>query len=410
MKYVFNFPDMGEGLEEGTVIEWFVKDGQAVKAGDILVKMETDKVVADVPSPKTGTILKRYGAEGDVIHVGKPLVEIEIAGQAEAATDEEEAAGVVGTLEMASNDGLLAASEETAPATLNEQLASKALATPLARAMAKEMNIDINKVPGTGPAGRVSKTDIQNYKSARDVVPSNSFSDGEEETYEPLSQMRKSIARNMMESKLNAAHMGLFDEIEISELMRIRNKYRDKYEQRGVKLTYMPFIVKAVVAALKEHRQMNSQIDMEGGRMIFKNRYNIAIAVDSPEGLVVPVIKDADKLSIFQIAMVMNELAEKARNRQLTMSDMRGGTFTITNFGSIGGIFATPVINYPQAAILGVGRMRKTPVVKGDQVVVGNVMSLSLSVDHRIVDGGEVARFMNKIMSLLSDPVALLMD
>lgn len=410
MKYVFNFPDMGEGLEEGTVIEWFVKEGQAVKAGDILVKMETDKVVADVPSPKTGTILKRYGAEGDVIHVGKPLVEIEIAGQAEAEADEEEAAGVVGTLEMASNDGLLAASEENVSVSGSDAVSGKALATPLARAMAKEMSIDINKVTGTGPAGRVSKTDIQNYKSAKDVVPSTSTYDGEEETFEPLSQMRKSIARNMMESKLNAAHMGLFDEIEISELMRIRNKYRDKYEKRGVKLTYMPFIVKAVVAALKEHRQMNSQIDMEGGRMIFKNRYNIAIAVDSPEGLVVPVIKDADKLSIFQIALVMNELAEKARNRQLTMSDMRGGTFTITNFGSIGGIFATPVINYPQAGILGVGRMRKTPVVKDDQVVVGNVMSLSLSVDHRIVDGGEVARFMNKIMSLLSDPVALLMD
>jgi pyruvate dehydrogenase E2 component (dihydrolipoamide acetyltransferase) len=168
--------------------------------------------------------------------------------------------------------------------------------------------------------------------------------------------------------------------------------------------------VKAVVNALKQHRQLNSQIDMENDRMIFNNRYNIGLAVDTPAGLVVPVVRDADRLSIFEIARRIGEISEKARNRELTLEDMKGGTFTITNFGSIGGIFGTPVINYPQAAILGVGRIRKSPVVKGDDVVAGHLMALSVSVDHRIVDGGEVTRFVNKVISYLADPMELLME
>ncbi len=204
--------------------------------------------------------------------------------------------------------------------------------------------------------------------------------------------------------------MTVFEEVEISELINVRGRYKTKVAEKEVKLTYLPFIVKAVVHALKHHRQVNSQMDLENDRMIFNNRYNIGIAVDTPEGLVVPVIKDADKLSIMEIARQISELAEKANNRKLTMDDMRNGTFTITNYGSIGGIFATPVINYPQAGILGVGRIVKKPVVKDNQVVPGSMLALSLSVDHRIVDGGEASRFINKVMEYLADPVALLME
>ncbi|MDD3355520.1 MAG: dihydrolipoamide acetyltransferase family protein [Dysgonamonadaceae bacterium] len=429
MRYIFNFPDIGEGLEEGTILEWYVKKGQEVKTGDNLVQMETDKVVADIPSPKDGTIVALFGEVGEVAIVGEPLVEIEIEGvhgedaQEEAKKEyapepeeedfeEEEAAAVVGTMETAGKGAVMAASDEGSEKEPEKEAKPerKALATPVARAMAKEMDIDINEVKGTGPSGRVTKADIENFKPAKKGKVKKHEIPTDEFTYEPLSQIRKTISRNMLNSKQSAAHMTVFEEVEISELINIRSRYKTSFADEDVKLTYLPFIVKAVVHALKHHRQINSQMDLENDRMIFNNRYNIGIAVDTAEGLVVPVIKDADQLSIKEIAQQITELADKANSRKLSMDDMKGGTFTITNYGSIGGIFATPVINYPQAGILGVGRIVKKPIIKDDAVVPGNVLALSLSVDHRIVDGGEASRFVNKIMEYLSDPIALIMD
>jgi len=433
MRYIFNFPDIGEGLEEGTILEWHVVKGQAVKAGQALVNMETDKIVTDIPSPKTGTIVEIFGSVGETIKVGSPLVEIEIEGVLGAAAvaetkvpekaepkegDEEEGAGVVGTMELAGKNAYLAASDEgSSKPKVEEKSISKVLATPLARAMAKDLSIDINTVKGTGPSGRVTKEDIQNHQPTKRVVevkqktePFTPIQPAEAYTYEPLSQIRKAIAKNMLNSKQSTAHMTLFEEVEISDLMRIRDKFKHKFAEKDIKLTYLSFIVKATVHALKKHQQLNSQIDMENDRMIFKNYYNIAIAIDTPEGLVVPVIRNADQLSIMQIAHEIMLLSDKARDRKLTMDDMKDGTFTLTNYGSIGGIFATPVINYPQAGILGIGRIVKKPVIKNDQIVAGNVLPLSLSVDHRIVDGGEASRFVNSIMEYLSDPMLLLME
>lgn len=423
MRYIFNFPDIGEGLEEGTILEWYVIKGQAIKAGDTLVRMETDKVVADIPSSKAGTIVATFGAIGEVIHVGSPLVEIEIEGvfgeEAVAVAkapqvnepEEEDAAGVVGTMELAGKNAFLPASDESSSKAEVKPF-QKVLATPLARAMAKDLNIDINKIVGTGPSGRVSKSDIENYKPTKQPVAGHDDIQNSMDafTYEPLSQIRKTIAKNMLNSKLNAAHMTVFEEVEISDLIRIREKYKKIYSDKDVKLTFLPFIVKAAVQALKQHRQMNSQIDTDNDRMIYNNRYNIGIAIDTPEGLVVPVIKNADRLSIFEIAQKITELSGKSRERKLTLDEMKDGTFTLTNYGSIGGIFATPVLNYPQAGILGIGRIVKKPIVKDDQLAIGNVLALSLSVDHRIVDGGEASRFINKIMEYLSDPVSLFME
>lgn len=429
MRYIFNFPDIGEGLEEGTILEWYVKKGQEVKTGDNLVQMETDKVVADIPSPRDGTIVALFGEVGEIAIVGEPLVEIEIEGihgedaQKEAKKEftpepeeedfeEEEAAAVVGTMEMAGKGAIMAASDEGSEKEPEKEAKPerKALATPVARAMAKEMDIDINEVRGTGPSGRVTKSDVENYKPAKKGRVKKHEVSTDEFTYEPLSQIRKAISRNMLNSKHSAAHMTVFEEVEISELINVRKKYRDIFAEKDVRLTYIPFIVKAAVHALKHHRQINSEMDLENDRMIYKNRYNISIAVDTPDGLVVPVIKDADQLSIMEIAQQIAEIAEKANERKLTMDDMKDGTFTITSYGSIGGIFATPVINYPQAGILGIGRIMKKPIVKNDEVVPGNVLPLSLSVDHRIVDGGEASRFINKVMEYLADPIALLME
>ena len=202
--------------------------------------------------------------------------------------------------------------------------------------------------------------------------------------------------------------MTVFDEVEVGELIRIRYKYKEQFEREGIKLSYLPFILKAAALALKSHPVLNSELDLENNRMIYKKYYNIGIAVDTEEGLVVPVIRNVDRLTIKDIAIAINQISEKARKRSLTMDDMKDGTFTLTNFGSIGGQFAVPVINYPQAGILGIGRLVEKPVIKEGKVVPGTLLPLSLSVDHRIVDGGEVARFLNRVMEYLSDPVSII--
>jgi pyruvate dehydrogenase E2 component (dihydrolipoamide acetyltransferase) len=430
MRYIFNFPDIGEGLDEGTILEWYVKKGQTVKVGEPLVKMETDKVVADIPSPRNGVVVATFGKVGETLHVGNALAEIEIEGvSGEAAQQlvketenqmqavEEEGAGVVGTLEVAGNNAFMPASEEGTSGNDKSQITNinnrKALATPVARAMAKELEVDINLVVGTGPGGRVMKDDISSFKQKLSyTAPKTETKVANDELIEveKMTQIRKTIAKNMIQSKHNAAHMTVFDDVEVSELIRLRNMFKESYSAEGVKLSYLPFILKATAQALKKHKLLNSEMDMENGNIIYKKYYNIGIAVDAEDGLMVPVIRNVDKKSIKQLALEIAEISEKARTRSIKIDDMKDGTFTITSFGSIGGKYAVPVINYPQAGILGIGRIFEAPVVKNGQVVVGNTMPLSLSVDHRIVDGGEVTRFLNDIMTYLNEPVTLVME
>lgn len=426
MRYIFKFPDIGEGLTEGIIIEWYVDKGTAVKVGQPLVKMETDKVVTDIPSPREGVIAARYGKIGETIHVGETLVEIEIAGEvaAEAAAPtpaagmvEEEAAGVVGTLEIASNNAYLPASDEgrkpepaAAPGARR-----KVLATPVARAMARELNIDITLVTGTGPAGRVMKSDIQNFRTPASVAATTATfrerttAPAELVEVKPMSQIRKSIARNMLRSKQSTAHMTLFEEPEVTRLVEARARYKEEYKREELSLTYLPFIIKAVVAALKRHPELNAEMDYDKGNIIYKNYYNIGIAVSTEEGLVVPVIRNADKLSIKELSSAIADIAVKSRERRLTLDDMKEGTFTITNYGALGGWFGVPVINYPQVGILGIGRINQQPVVADGEIRAGNVMPLSLSVDHRMVDGAEATEFLNDVAAGIADPLSLIM-
>ncbi|OFY45090.1 MAG: hypothetical protein A2X18_14245 [Bacteroidetes bacterium GWF2_40_14] len=429
MRYIFKFPDIGEGLEEGTIVEWHVEKGQSVKMGDSLVTMETDKVVTAIPSPKNGVIAAKFGKPGEIIHVGSALVEIDIEGvDGEKAVEEankpvaelkkteaveEEGAGVVGTLEVAGNSFVLSASKEGVQQDIGRPISKKALATPVARAIAKDFNLDINIVKGTGPGGRVTKDDIIAYsregnKTLAPIAVENMSENSVEIV--PLSQIRKTIAKNMIRSKHNAAHMTVFEEVEISELDRIRTKYKENLAADGIKLTYLAFVIKATALALKRHKTLNSEMDADNGNMIYKKFYNIGIAIDTEKGLVVPVIKGADKLSIKGIAQQIQLFSEKAREGKLSLDDMKDGTFTITSYGSIGGLFAVPVINYPQAGILGIGRISKKPIVKNDQLAIGLILPLSLSVDHRIADGGETTRFINTIMGYLSDPASILFN
>jgi pyruvate dehydrogenase E2 component (dihydrolipoamide acetyltransferase) len=432
MRYIFKFPDIGEGISEGKILQWYVKKGQEVKSGDSLVKMETDKVVTDIPSPKDGVIINLFGKEGEVVLVEAPLVELEIEGVApeeaqeiakarpkavEAKPIAEKGFGVVGTLEVAGDSAFLPAGTEgmvSKEEPEEEKPRKKALATPVARAMAKDLGVDINQVVGTGPAGRVMKKDLQLFHEqmqAGKVRPGAAAAvpEGPRVVYESLSQIRKTIARNMTRSKHTAAHMTVMEEVEVSELVKLRQAHKEGYAQRGLKLSYLPFILKAAVFGLKEFPNLNAEMDLENERMVLKQYYHLGIAVDTEDGLVVPVIRDIDKKPISQLSLEIVEVAERARERKLTLEDFKDGTFTVTNYGSIGGTFGVPVINYPQTGILGVGRILKTPVVKNDEIVIGHMLPLSLSVDHRIVDGAEAARFIARVMEYLKDPISLLL-
>jgi pyruvate dehydrogenase E2 component (dihydrolipoamide acetyltransferase) len=255
------------------------------------------------------------------------------------------------------------------------------------------------------------KADIYNYKKQIKIpTVEKESSDINLVEYKDLSQIRKTIAQNMVISKQTAPHMTVIDEVEISELIKIRNKYKDKYDENNTKLSFLAFFMKATANALKKFPSLNSEFDSEKNRLVLKKYYNIGIAVDTEDGLVVPVVKHVDKISFLELSLKIDDLILRSRERKLTLDDFRDGTFTITNYGSIGGTYGVPVINYPQAAILGIGRFIKTPVVKNDSIEIGNILPLSMSVDHRIVDGGEAVRFLNQIMTYLHDPVSLLLS
>ena len=439
MNYIFNFPDIGEGITEGVIVEWRVETGQAVKTGDPLVEMETDKVVTDIPSPKDGKVIKLYGNEGDTIEVDSPLVELEIAGSAaqenatqgsnqpapeKAEEEEEEHFGVVGSSESAGADDVLPSSSEgtqSRPENAPQGKRKKVKATPVARNYAAQLGIDIQQVEGTGLQGRVMKADIKAYSERQTAAGREAAAAGPSPeqtehvqtslqkaegliTEVPLTSIRKTIAKNMLQSKQSTAHMSLFEEVEISELVALRQRYKEKFAEREIQLTYLPFFLKAAARALSEYPAINSEMDFDNNRLLYKNYYHIGIAVDTEDGLVVPVIRDVDKKEISQLAEEVQEKARRARERNLTLDEFKDASFTVTSYGSIGGLWGTAVINYPQAGILGLGRIHQQPVVKNGEIVVGTVLPVSLTVDHRIVDGGTSSRFVNAFMAYVQNP------
>ncbi|MEW6368979.1 MAG: dihydrolipoamide acetyltransferase family protein [Acidobacteriota bacterium] len=425
MIFVFKFPDIGEGIHEGKILEWYASRGQTIKEGDSLVKVETDKVVADIPAPRTGLVKNLFGSVGQTINVGDVLAELEMDPAAAAASAkvekvEEGGFGVVGQIEAAQSDAFLPATGEgmehvSAPEIPSSQL--KVLASPVARRVAQQMGVDIRAIRGTGPGGRVLKDDILQAHGAPRATPAPPAAPLPAVTtppaaaveYEELSQIRKTIMAKMVQSKFTAPHMTVHEEVEVSRLVQMRHEAKDAMAAHGVKLSYLPFIVRAVVLALKKHRKLNCRLDVENNRIIYQNYCHIGIAVDSPDGLVVPVLRDADRKSIAELSTSIADFAARARERRLALTEIRGGTFTITNYGAIAGTHGVPIINFPEVAILGVGRVLERPVVRGGQVVAGHILPLSLSADHRIVDGAEASRFMLELMGLLSDPVTMLL-
>lgn len=401
MPFYFKLPDIGEGTVEAEIIRWLVKEGDKVKADQPIVEVMTEKVNVEIASPKNGIIYKILASEGSKIKVGQPIVIILEEGEQPPQP----------TSQMIINQPQQTiTTKETPQETQPEQI----LATPAVRRLARELGVDITKIKGTGPAGRITEDDVKRYAQllqTSKTEPAKAIQTTETRIERiPYRGIRRSIGEHMVMSVQHAPHATHFEEVDVTELVELREKLKDLATLSGIKLTYLPFIIKAVVQALKKYPIFNASLDEEKGEIVIKKYYNIGIATATPEGLVVPVIKDADKKSITEIAKEIEILAEKARTGKLELSDVRDGTFSITNIGSIGGILSVPIINYPEVAILGVHKILEKPVVKDNQVVIRKVVYLSLSFDHRVIDGAMAAEFVNFIKERLEKPYTLLLD
>ncbi len=393
-------PDIGEGIAEGEILKWLVKQGDKVSEEQPLVEVMTDKVNVQIPSPWTGTVSKVLVKEGDIVKVGQVIVTIDSEGGSSRpamAQTKSERPAPTGPQQ----------STMAVPPQQSKIGAESVMATPATRRLAREMGVDITRVQGSGPAGRITEEDVkmaagQGASARPGTTVSVSMAKPNEERV-PVRGLRKIVAERMSKSIHTTAQVTHVDEVDMTELVQLRESMKAEGEERGVKLTFLPLIVKAVIPALKEFPYVNASLDDQAGEIILKKSYNIGIATDTENGLVVPVLKDVDKKDVFQIASEIQQLAAKARSGQLTLEDVHGSTFTITNQGSVGGLFATPIINYPESAILGTHRISKRPVVRDGKIEIRDVMFLSLSFDHRILDGAYAARFVNKLMSVLQD-------
>ena len=443
MAFEFNFPDVGEGLSEGEVVQWKVKIGDKVADHQVILEVETDKAVVEIPAPRAGYVLSLKGGPGDIIKVGEVIAVIgdeaelkavlakmpaafpgkENAGTSgttaprpspppEPYTVQGPSVGVVGKLEEAPEEEPARVSSPEAPPPVTRPRVD---ALPKDRELAKRLGVDIELIHGMGPKGRVTEADIRKAASlgapekgahaCAGVKGADAYGPVERL---PLRGVRRRTAQSMAESLAKTAQVTTMDEADVDELWRIREKMKAQAYNEGVRLTLLPFLVKAVVGALKRVPEMNTALVEEKGEIVFKGYYNIGIAVDTQDGLIVPNVKDADKKSILQIARELEDLAQKARRRTLDVTDLKGGTFTITNYGSIGGLFGTPIINYPEAGILGVGRMVEKPVAVEGAIRIKKVLPLSLTFDHRLVDGGHAQHFLNDVMRHLSEPDLIL--
>ena len=437
--YEFKFADIGEGIHEGQILKWLVKVGDKVKDGQSLVVVETDKVNADLPSPVSGVVKKLGAAVGETIHVGETLVWIDESGSATAEIDEplppptnqakpiamalsegkeDNPAGVVGSIEV--SDEVIAASSEMVVEEETNQVTTKVLATPVARKLAADLGVDITKLKGSGPSGRVMKEDIvKASESKKSVAITNSNAtptiamptfNEQEITRVKITKLRKAIVNSMSVANALIPMTTLMDEFDVSALVKLRESQKETLKLQGVKLTYLPFIAKAITLALREYPIFNSSYDHEHEEIVFKSHINLGFAVDTNDGLIVPNIKDADGKTIIELAGAIDKLAEQARARTLKLDELQNGSFTITNYGAFGTKFGTPVIKHPEVAILGVGGIYKKPIVNDNgDIVVSDVLPLSLTIDHRIIDGADGGRFLLRLKQYLSDPASLLL-
>ena len=399
MEFEFKLPDIGEGVAEGEILRWMVKEGDHVQEDQSLVEVITDKVNVQIPSPKNGVVSRILAKEGQVVKVGQVILAVQ-------ASDEQFA-----PVSQKPMPAIAAQSLPVPPQT--QQLAApmdRVVATPATRRLARELGVEITRVKGTGPSGRVTDDDVRGAQAGPSaIVQSATVQLGNEERV-PLRGVRKAVAERMTKSSNIAAHVTVVDDVDVTELVLFREAFKGSAEKRGVRLTFLPLIIKAVVPALKQFPYVNASLDDAKGEIVLKKYYNMGVATDTEQGLVVPVVRDIDRKDIFQLSGEIEKLAEKARAGQLSLDDVRGSTFTITNIGSIGGLFTTPIINYPEVAIFGINRITKRPVVKDGKIQVRDMMYLSLSFDHRVLDGAYATRFLEVLIDTIQDPKKLLAE
>ena len=430
----FKLPDLGENIASGDVVTVFVAEGDVVKPGQALLEVETDKAVIEVPCPPGGRIAKVLVKKGETVKVGQPLVIIEAAGAAPAAAKPAAPAAAAApapakpALAAAAAPAPTPAAAKPAPvpvaaAPVEEPVATAVKAVepagPAVRRLARELGVDLAAVRGSGPAGRIVREDViaavrQAGGAGSGGRTQRASTATERDDWGPIrreqmSRMRKTIAANMVRSVQTIPHLTNYDDADVTELEALRKASAPEYAKNNLKLTALAFVIKAVSLSLRQHPAVNASIDPEKGEIVYKDYVNVGLAVDTPRGLVVPVLRDCDSLSIPQIAQAIADTAERAKNAQYGIEDLRGGTFTISNLGAVGGTYSTPIINWPEVAILLLGRSRKMPVMHDDKIEPRLMMPLSLSYDHRLVDGAMAARFLNEVIGYLESPGRLLL-
>ncbi len=426
--YEFKLPDLGEGIHEGEILKWFVKVGDVIEEDAPLVEVETDKAAVTIPSPKGGKVLSLAAPEGSIVTVGQVLVSLDDgSGETPAPAQEAEPGAPAPS----------PAPPSPAPQKPARPAAGPRPAAPATRRLARELGVDLSAVPATGPGGRVTPEDVRAFAAGPSTPgerpgpegppppppaggPGIPFLELEElpdfsqwgpVEKEPLRSIRRKVARKMVTSMVLVPHVAHMDDADVTLLEEFRRKEKKRREGSfGGKLTLLPFVVKAVTAGLKAAPAFNASLDPFKQEVIFKKYYHIGIACDTGRGLVVPVIRDTDRKSIIQISAEIEEAARKAREGTLKPEEMRGGTFTITNVGPLGGTALIPAINYPEVAILGMGRVQEKPVVRGGEIVARKILPLTLAFDHRIADGADAARFVGELVKQLSDPNLLLLE
>jgi len=418
MPYEFRLPDVGEGITEAEIVRWLVDEGAHVERDQPLVEIETDKAVVEVPSPVAGVITRHGGGDGDTLHVGDMLAVLEEAPTgAPPAPVQHAAAGV-----PAAGDGPSPAGQPE----LRQRGPLRPLATPAVRKLARELGVDLAGVTGSGPGGRIIAEDLQQAHDrrpltalqaavapapeAREAAGRQIGASDESEERVPLRCLRRRIAEAMAQSWRTIPHITGMDEVDVSALVALREQHQASVEAGGVHLTYMPFIVKAVIAALKQHVIVNAVLDEQAEEIVYRHRHNIGIATATPDGLIVPVLHDADQKSLHELQDAISSLSEQARSRRIVLADLQGGTFTITNFGALGGWLGTPIIRPGESAILGVGRIQERPWVVDGRIEARPILALSFSADHRLIDGDVATAFVRTVVGQLADPLSLFLD
>ena len=392
----FKFPDVGEGIAEAEIVRWLVKEGDSVNEDQDLLEVETDKAVLTLNSPYTGKIKKLHGQEGEIIKVGDVLTTVDAAGEDTTAVeaDKKDSGTVVGSL---GDDEVV-------------EVAHPVQAMPAVRALAKQMGINLASVKGSGPGGRITKEDVEKAAAKtgqQDRAEADPYGVVEKI---PLRGIRRTIAKRMAEASKRVAEVTIWEDADISELEQVRAKERRVAEEKGVRLTYLPFLIKAIIPALKAHPYFNASLDEAAEAIILKRSYNLGIAVDTSDGLIVFVIKNADEKNILDMAREIATLADKARLRKIDLHELKGSTFTITNYGVVGASYGTPIINHPEVAILGLGKIEDRAVVRDGEITIRKMMPLSLAFDHRVIDGVEAGRFLGVVIEHLEDPNLMLIE